>query len=73
VEQKAKNINSAVDFCKRRILKYVKDFKIINDRICYWRLKAKWFDKCTSTNKQKNGRGKRRILLFIRAKYKSNS
>jgi hypothetical protein len=36
-------------YCKRRFyvrgefLKYVQDFKIINERICYLRLKAKWF------------------------------
>jgi hypothetical protein len=30
-------------------LKYVKDFKIINERICCLRLKAKWF-KCTPIN-----------------------
>jgi len=29
-------------------------------------------DKCPCTNKWKNGRDKRRILLFIRAKHKSN-
>jgi len=31
------------------LLKYVKDFKIINERICCLRLKAKWF-ACTHTN-----------------------
>jgi len=30
-------------------LKYVKDFKIIDERICYLRLKAKWFS-CTLIN-----------------------
>jgi len=30
-------------------LKYVKDFKIINERICCLRLKAKWFS-CTLIN-----------------------
>ena len=30
-------------YVRREILKYVKDFKIINERICYLRLKAKWF------------------------------
>jgi len=29
--------------CKWGILKYVKDLKIINERICCLRLKAKWF------------------------------
>ena len=29
--------------CKWRIFKYVKGFKIINERICCLRLKAKWF------------------------------
>ena len=32
-------------------LKYVKDFKIINERICCLRLKAKWFS-CTLINGQ---------------------
>jgi hypothetical protein len=42
-------------YCKSRfyvrgeILKYVQDFKIINERICYLRLKAKWFT-CTLIN-----------------------
>jgi len=31
------------------LLKYVKDFKIINERICCLRLKAKWFS-CTQIN-----------------------
>jgi len=35
--------------CKWRILKYVKDFKIINESICCLRLKAKWF-ACTLIN-----------------------
>ena len=30
-------------------LKYIKDFKIINERICCLRLKAKWFS-CTPIN-----------------------
>jgi hypothetical protein len=30
-------------------LKYIKDFKIINERICYLRLKAKWCS-CTLIN-----------------------
>jgi hypothetical protein len=34
---------------KAELIKYVKDFKIINERLCWLRLKAKWFS-CTSTN-----------------------
>jgi hypothetical protein len=35
-------------FCVRgEFLKYVKDFKIKNERICYLRLQAKWFS-CSS-------------------------
>ena len=34
---------------KRELLKYVKNFKIINERICYLRLKTKWFS-CTLIN-----------------------
>jgi len=36
-------------YVKGEFLKYVKDFKIINERICYLRLKAKWFS-CTLIN-----------------------
>jgi hypothetical protein len=36
-------------YVRGEFLKYVKDFKIINERICYWRLKAKWFS-CTLIN-----------------------
>ena len=36
-------------YVRRRFLKHVKDFKIINERICYLRLKAKWFS-CTLIN-----------------------
>ena len=34
-------------YVKGEFLKYVKGFKIISERICYLRLKAKWFS-CTS-------------------------
>jgi exonuclease III len=59
-------------------LKCVEDFKIINERICYLRLRAKWFSCAlinvhAPTSEKKNGRDKRRILQFIRGKYKSNS
>ena len=30
-------------YVRGEFLKYVEDFKIINERICYLRLKAKWF------------------------------
>ena len=30
-------------YVRGKFLKYAKDFKIINERICYLRLKAKWF------------------------------
>jgi len=30
-------------YVKGEFLIYVKDFKIVNERICYLRLKAKWF------------------------------
>jgi hypothetical protein len=30
-------------YIRGEFLKYVKDFKITNERICYLRLKAKWF------------------------------
>ena len=33
-------------YVRGEFLKNVKDFKIINERICYFRLKAKWFS-CT--------------------------
>jgi len=36
-------------YVRCEFLKYVKDFKIINERICYLRLKAKWFS-CTLIN-----------------------
>ena len=36
-------------YVKRELLKYVKDFKIIYKRICYLRLKTKWFP-CTLIN-----------------------
>jgi len=36
-------------YVRGEFLKYVKDFKIINERTCYLRLKAKWFS-CTFTN-----------------------
>ena len=36
-------------YVKGEYLKYVKDFKIINERLCYLRLKAKWFS-CTLIN-----------------------
>ena len=43
-------MNWATDFYIRGgFLKYTKDFKIINKRICYLRLKAKWFS-CTLIN-----------------------
>ena len=44
-------------------LKYVKDFKIINERICCLRLKAQWF-LCTLINVHvsTNEKNKRRIL-----------
>ena len=32
-----------------------------------------YLHKCTCTNKQKNERGKRNVLQFVRAKGKSNS
>ena len=48
-------------------LKYVKDFRIINERKCCLRLKAKWFS-CTQINvhgkQMKNGRHKRRIFTI---------
>jgi hypothetical protein len=64
-------------FCVRgEFLKYVQDFKIISGRICYLRLKAKWFFctliKMHMNEKEKNIRGKGRIL-YVTAKYKSNS
>jgi len=36
-------------YVRGEFLKYIKDFKIINERICYLRLKAKWFS-CTLIN-----------------------
>ena len=30
-------------YVRGELLKYVKDFKIMNERICYLRLKAKWY------------------------------
>ena len=36
-------------YVRGEFLKYVKDFKIINERVCYLRLKAKWFS-CTLIN-----------------------
>ena len=57
-------------------LKHVKDFETINERICCLRLKAKWFSgtliNVHAPTNEKMGRDKR-ILEFIRAKYKSNS
>jgi len=32
-----------ISYVRGEFLKYVKDFKIINQRTCYLRLKAKWF------------------------------
>jgi hypothetical protein len=34
---------------KGELLKYVNDFKIINERLCWMRLKAEWFS-CTLIN-----------------------
>jgi hypothetical protein len=36
-------------YVRGQFLKYVKGFTIINERICYFRLKAKWFS-CTLIN-----------------------
>jgi len=36
-------------YVRGEFLKYVKDFEIINERICHLRLKAKWFS-CTLIN-----------------------
>jgi len=36
-------------FYVKEFLKYVKDFKIVNERICYLSLKAKWLS-CTLIN-----------------------
>jgi hypothetical protein len=57
-------------------LKYVKDFEIINERICCLRLKATWFS-CTLINihgptNKKTEETKRRFLRFMTAKYRSN-
>jgi len=66
-DQKAKKHEFGCRFYVRgEFLKYVKDFKIINERICYWRLKSKLL-ACTSINvhaptNKKNRRGKRRNL-----------
>jgi hypothetical protein len=49
-EQKAKKHEFGFGFCVRAIfLKYVKDFKITNEKICYLRPKTKWFS-CTLIN-----------------------
>jgi len=68
-DQKAKKYEYGCQFYIRgEFLKYVKDFKIINERICCLRLKAKLFS-CTlinvhaPTNKnKKKKRGTGRIL-----------
>jgi len=64
-------------YVRGEFLKYVKDFKIMNQRVCYWRLKAKSFSSTFlnvhAPTKKKNRRGKWINLQFIRAKYKSNS
>jgi len=36
-------------YVRGEILKYVKDFKIVNEKICYLRVKAEWFP-CTMIN-----------------------
>jgi hypothetical protein len=36
-------------YVRGEFMEYVKDFKVINERICYLRLKAKWFS-CTLIN-----------------------
>ena len=46
-------------YVRGEFLKHVKNFKVINERICYFRLKAKWFS-CTLINvhaptNEKNG------------------
>jgi len=38
-------------YVRGEFLKYFKDFKILNERICYLRLKAEWFS-CTLINVQ---------------------
>ena len=44
MDQKAKKHELGCGFYVRgEFLKYVKGFKIINERICYLRLKATWF------------------------------
>ena len=50
-------------YVRGEFLKYVKDFKIINERICCLRLRAKWF-LCTLINVHvsTNEKNKRRIL-----------
>ena len=48
--QKAKNMNLIAGFyVSGKFLMYVKDFRIINDRISCLRFKAKWFF-CTLIN-----------------------
>ena len=50
VDQKAKKHEFGCGlYVRGEFLKYVKDFKIIDERICYLRLKAKWFS-CTLIN-----------------------
>ena len=44
-----KHESGCVFYVRGEFLKYAKDFKIINERVCYFRLKAKWFS-CTFIN-----------------------
>ena len=44
-----KHESGRVFYVRGAFLKYVRDLKIINERICYFRLKAKWFS-CTLIN-----------------------
>jgi len=53
---------------KGEFLKYVKDFKAINERLCWLRLKAKWFS-CTLINvhaptNEKRKRQKKNFIIY---------
>ena len=66
ISESKKNEFGCGFYVRGEFLKYVEDFEILNERICYLRLKTKWFS-CTLINvhaptDEKNRWDKTRIL-----------
>ena len=64
-------------YVKGELLKYVKDFKIVNERICYLRPRTKWLSRTLinvyAPTYEKPEEIKKKVLYFIRTKYIPNS